>query len=106
VDISGHYWLTLVAVTASVVLYASIAWRAFFFRPPVTLVFVSVFALVAVIATTAPTVGMVVAMVGTLALIGWHTYYVCVDWKSRSLRWVVAGLLGSLLATGMLLLSR
>ena len=68
--------------------------------------FLIVFAISAAVGDSAQAVGMVIAMLGALALVGWHTYYVYVSWKSRSLRWLVGGFGASLLATGLLLLTR
>lgn len=104
--IPSQYWAALVAATVALLLYVPIAVRAFFFRPPVTMAFLIIFAVSAVVGASAQAVGMVIAMVGAVALVGWHTYYVYVDWKSRSLRWLVGGFGTAFLATAVLLLTR
>jgi len=105
-DITGQYWATLIAVTVFLGFYTAVAWRAFFFNPPVTLGLGSILAAAALVATFSSSIAIGLAAIGVLAFIGWHVYYVYRDWQSRPLRWLVAGLVASLAAINVLLFTR
>ena len=93
----------MISFTTAVALYAAVAWRAFFFKPPVTLVIGGGLTLASLVFTVVPIVGLILVGVALLGLVGWHIYYICKDWKSRSLRWVVSGFLACAVATGALI---
>lgn len=105
-NISAHYWLAMLTLTASIVLYAVVAWRAFLFRPPVTLMIGTGIAFAVLVATVAPDVGEVLAALGLATLVGWQGYYVYKDWASRPLRWLAVAFLACILVTGALLVTR